>query len=45
MLDAEFWRSTGIDIVACYREHIFDTDGGGKKARDIDGNSFDKYST
>ena len=45
MLDAEFWRSTGIDIVACYREHIFDPDGGGKKARDIDGNSFDKYST
>ena len=44
MLDAKFWRDTGIDIVACYRRHIFDPDGGGKGATDIHGNSYKKYS-
>ena len=44
MLDAKFWRDTGIDIVACYRRHIFDPDGGGKKAKDVYGNEYDKYS-
>ena len=44
MLDAKFWKETGIDIVACYRKHIFDPDGGGKGAKDIDGQSYKKYS-
>ena len=44
MLDAKFWEETGIDIVACYRKHIFDPDGGGKGAKDIDGQSYKKYS-
>ena len=43
MLDAKFWRSTGIDIVACYRRHIFDPDGGGKDAKDIHGNDYKEY--
>ena len=44
MLDAKFWRKTGIDIVACYRRHIFDPEGGGKKATDIDGSDYPRYS-
>ena len=44
MLDAKFWRKTGIDVVACYRRHIFDPEGGGKKATDIDGSDYPRYS-
>ena len=44
MLDAKFWRTTGIDIVACYRRHIFDPSGGGKDAKDINGVPYKKYS-
>ena len=44
MLDAKFWASVGIDTVACYRRHIFDPDGGGRKAKDIFGNSYKEYS-
>ena len=44
MLDNKFWKSTGIDVVACYRRHIFDPDGGGKSARDVFGQKYDKYS-
>ena len=44
MLDAQFWETTGIDIVACYRRHIFDPDGGGKDAKDIHGDPYKKYS-
>ena len=45
MLDAKFWESVGIDTVACYRRHIFDPDGGGKGATDIEGKAYKKYSS
>ena len=35
MFDAKFWKSVGIDTVACYRRHIFDPDGHGEDAKDI----------
>ena len=44
MLDAKFWKSVGIDTVACYRRHIFDPDGGGKGAKDVFGISYKSYS-
>tara|TARA_Y100000310_G_scaffold284884_1_gene307940 strand:- start:116 stop:583 length:468 start_codon:yes stop_codon:yes gene_type:complete len=43
MLDAKFWKETGIDIVACYRKHIFDPDGKGSNAKDIHGNDYKGY--
>ena len=45
MLDAKFWKSTGIDVVACYRRHIFDPDGHGKDAKDIFGTPYKGYSS
>ena len=44
MLDAKFWKSVGIDTVACYRKHIFDPDGHGRNANDVFGDPYDKYS-
>ena len=45
MLDAQFWRKTGIDVVACYRRHIFDSSGTGSKARDVFGNRYPDYKS
>jgi len=45
MLDIKFWKSVGIDVVACYRRHIFDPDGHGVNAKDIHGNDYKDYST
>ena len=44
MLDAKFWETIGIDIVACYRRHIFDPDGHGANAEDIHGIPYEEYS-
>ena len=44
MLDAKFWKSVGIDTVACYRRHIFDPDGHGAGAMDIHGDPYKDYS-
>ena len=45
MLDTEFWLKTGIDTVACYRRHIFDPDGHGADAKDIDGKPYKAYKS
>ena len=44
MLDSKFWRTVGIDVVACYRKHIFDPGGGGRNAKDVYGVSYLKYT-
>ena len=44
MLDATFFKKYGPELVACFRRAIFDPDGHGKKARDVYGKPYDKYS-
>ena len=44
MLDAKFWKSVGINTVACYRRHIFGTGDAGKSAKDIYGKGYKSYS-
>lgn len=44
MLDKEFWLDIGKNVVARYREAIFDSVGKGKGAEDVFGNSYDSYS-
>ena len=44
MLDKKFWLDIGKNVVARYREFIFDPVGSGAGARDVFGNSYPQYS-
>jgi len=45
MIDNKFWKKYAIEIVAEYREKIFDFKGGGKGAKNVFGKNYpSKYS-
>ena len=44
MLDKKFWQKIAPNVVARYREEIFDNVGKGEGARDVFGNTYDAYS-
>ena len=45
MLDRRFFSKIAINTVARYRKFIFDPDGGGKGAKQVDGKSYPTYTT
>ena len=45
MLDKNFWEKINANVVARYREAIFDNVGKGEGARDVFGDSYPTYST
>ena len=45
MLDRKFWKGIRTNIIARYREAIFDLDGKGAKARDVLGKRYKPYTT
>ena len=44
MLDNRFFRKIAIEVVMKYRKYIFDPDGGGSKAKQVDGKPYPNYS-
>ena len=44
MLDKKFWLDIGKNVVARYREFIFDNVGKGSGAKDVFGNPYPQYS-
>ena len=44
MLDFKFFQKINAEVIMRYRKHIFDPAGGGKKAKDVYGKKYKRYS-
>ena len=44
MLDKKFWQSIQANVIARYREHIFDFPGRGENAKDVYGKDYPPFS-